>query len=130
MISFNPDMSELPTEMISFPREATKRALDSYIGVLLGNREEDFKYERAIRLFQFQSWIFAPGMDAIRCAGLIAAAKIARNIEVDEFVPVRNGIMDLNDLPDITLDRIIDLRQKNPLYWNVYNQIIASNGGL
>jgi hypothetical protein len=130
MISFDPDISELPTEDISFPREAPKWALNRAIGLLLGNKEEKFEYQRAIRLFQFQSWIFAPSMDAIRCAGLIAATKIARNIEVDEFVPIRNGLMDLSDLPDITLDRIIDLRQRNPSYWSVYNRIIARYGGL
>src|SRR5436190_9339651 len=130
MISFKLDISELPTEDISYPSEAPKWALNRAIDLLLGNREEKFEYERAIRLFQFQSWVFAPSMDAIRCAGLIAATKIARHIEVDEFVPIRNGLMNVNDVADITLDRIVDLRQKNPSYWSVYNRIIASYGGL
>jgi hypothetical protein len=114
----------------SFPEERAKAVLNDAVGVLLGNRDETFEYEKAVRLFQLQGWIFYPTIYAIRLAGLIAATKIARTIEEDEYVPVRNEIAHMNELPIITLERMIELRQKSPTYWNVYNNIIAPYGGL
>jgi hypothetical protein len=114
----------------SFPDETAKAVLNDAVNVLLGNRDETFECERAIRFFQLQGWIFYPTIDVMRLAGLIAATKIARTIEEDEYVPVRNGIAHMDELPIITLERMIELRLKNPTYWNVYNNIIAPYGGL
>ena len=63
------------------PNSELKHVLEDAIELFLGNREEKFQYERAIRLFQFQAWVFMPCFETIRWAGLIAATKIARSIE-------------------------------------------------
>ena len=126
-----PMISRLPQKEISFPRTAPKRELESAISLLLGDREEKFKYERAVRLFQFQSWVLAPSMDAIRCAGIIAATKIAREIEINEYLPVReSGLSNFDDLPDMTFERIIELRSKYPAYFKLYDKFVAPHGGL
>jgi hypothetical protein len=123
LIPLRPELDE------SFPEERAKAVLNDAVGVLLGNRDETFEYEKAVRLFQLQGWIFYPTISAIRLAGLIAATKIARTIEEDEYVPVRNGIAHMDELPIMTLERMNELRLKNPTYCHVYNNIIAPYGG-
>jgi hypothetical protein len=87
------------------------KLLDDRISLLVGNRDERFEYERAIRLFELQSWICVPEVRTIRSAGLVAATKIANSIG-GEYM---------------TLE---ELRLKNPTYWNMYNKVIAPYGGL
>src|ERR1035437_4844732 len=111
--------------------EVLKSFISDAPRLLVGTREEKFKYERAIRMFQFQTWIFAPGEVAIKYAGLIAATKILRKIEEDVFLPEE---CTSEELPDITLEKICELRTKSSywrsLYWDIYDKIIAAYGGL
>jgi hypothetical protein len=127
MTLFQPKASSLPVDEISYPRDAANKILRDVLSVLFGDKGEKFEYERAMRLFQFQTWIFAPTMESIRYAGLIAATKIARTIELTEYLPM----YDSEDyLPKMTLERLFELRQKRPSYWSMYNNIIAAGGGL
>src|ERR1035437_10507637 len=111
--------------------EVLKSFISDAPRLLVGTREEKFKHERAIRMFQFQTWIFAPGEVAIKYAGLIAATKILRKIEEDVFLPEE---CTSEELPDITLEKICELRTKSSywrsLYWDIYDKIIAAYGGL
>jgi hypothetical protein len=61
--------------------------IDDCVKLLLDAREEKFSYERCIRLFQFQTWIWYPSKRGIapRAAGRLAAAAILREIEEDRF---------------------------------------------
>jgi hypothetical protein len=118
-------MSIFEQIMGRFTKGFSDKFLNDAAKLLVGNREEKFEYERAILLFQFRTWIFAPAEETIRYAGLIAATKLLRTIETDWYLP--EGISD--GLPDITLDRIIDLRGKTS-YWDLYNKIIGAYGGL
>jgi hypothetical protein len=124
MTSFQQKSVQLPIDDISYPREF---AMDNHVDVLLANRHEKFDYERAVRLFQFQTWIFVPTEEARRYAGLIAATKILRAIELSEYTPMFEGE---DYLPYMTLKWLLELRQRNPSYWSVYDNIIAAGGGL
>jgi hypothetical protein len=63
-----------------------------------------------------------PCFATIRWAGLIAATKIARSIEIDEYLPYLNGEPKFDDYPAITLERIVELQKKSPSYIGVYNK--------
>lgn len=56
--------------------------LDSFAELLMGNREEEFAWERAVRLFQFQTWIAFPtrAMIAPTIAGRLIATLILDEI--------------------------------------------------
>jgi hypothetical protein len=107
-------------------------------------RQEAFEGERAVRLFQFQTWILYPDdpMPYIKWAGLSAAAKLLDRMEENHFVededvrqreegdrPVA-AFIDLNDKPLQTAKRISKLRNDNSAYRDIYDHIIAQRGGL
>jgi hypothetical protein len=130
MFDYELEFWRLPSEESLAPLIELKATLEDTTELLLGNREEKFQYERAIRLFQFQTWVFVPCFRTIEWAGLIAAAKIARLIEIHEYLPHPNGEPKFDDYPAITLERIVELQKKRPSYFRLYNKFIAPCGGL
>jgi hypothetical protein len=92
--------------------------VDDCVKLLLDAREEAFLYERCIRLFQFQTWIWYPSERRIapRAAGRLAAAAILREIEEDRFGN------------NITLGKLQILSQSDE-YRQIFDAFIAPGGG-
>ncbi len=122
--------------LISFDFEETVR-------LLTNERDEAFEGERAIRLFQFRTWIFFPDTsknDFVRHAGLIAAVKLLEQLEDDYFVDEEaerqnrqsdeQHAINLNDRPPQTLKRIEVLRRDSKAYRQIYDKLIGECGGL
>jgi hypothetical protein len=107
-----------------------KKFLQRIPELLLPQNKEKFQYERGIRLFQFQAWVFVPSLQTTIWAGQIAAAKVMRSIEIEEYLPHRNGEPQFHEYPSTTLKRIADLQQKSSTYRSVFNRFIAPYGGL
>jgi hypothetical protein len=116
--------------------------LKSTVELLVGEREEQFEFERAIRLMEFQTWIYWPGMDTNmpNIAGLMAAVLLLENIEDDIFAeeselaqrmanPDEPPSLNLTDKPNATLGRISALRS-NLTYRGVHDYIFARRGSL
>jgi hypothetical protein len=110
------------------------------VELLIGERAERFEFERAIRLLEFQTWIYWPGTKLANFAGLMAAALILENIEDDIFAdetelaqrqadPGEPPFIDLTDKPSATLGRINSLRA-NESYRGVHDYIFARRGSL
>jgi hypothetical protein len=102
-----PPMRPLADHRITLP------SLNETVELLVGEWEESFKYERAIRLFEFQTWIYWPHDDrATNTAGMMAAVFILEHIEEDIYWDVQAadpdhiGFVNLRDKPDATLQRI------------------------
>ena len=72
MFDYELEFWRLPSEESLAPNSELKHVLEDAIELFLGNREEKFQYERAIRLFQFQAWVFMPCFETIRWAGLVS----------------------------------------------------------
>jgi hypothetical protein len=130
MFDYELEFWRLPSEESLAPNIELKHVLEDAIELFLGNREEKFQYERAIRLFQFQAWVFMPCFETIRWAGLIAATKIARSIEMNEYLPYDNDEPKFDHYPAITMERILELQKKSAAYSRIYNKFIAPCGGL
>jgi hypothetical protein len=130
MFDYELEFWRLPSEESLAPNSELKHVLEDAIELFLGNREEKFQYERAIRLFQFQAWVFMPCFETIRWAGLIAATKIARSIEMNEYLPYDGDEPKFDHYPAITMERILELQKKSPAYSRIYNKFIAPWGGL
>jgi hypothetical protein len=121
--------------------DAVLPRLSDTVELLVGERAEWFKFERAIRLFEFRSWVYWPSDEGIRNrAGLLAAVLMLDQIEDDIFFeedvaaqylayPDGDIGVDLNDKPDPTLYRIQVLR-KNETYRRLHDFILAPRGGL
>ena len=92
--------------------------VDDCLRLLLNAREEKFPYERCIRLFQFQTWIWYPSERGIapRAAGRLAAAAILREIEQDRFGK------------NIPLSSLQILSQSDK-YRKIFDALIAPHGG-
>jgi hypothetical protein len=116
--------------------------LERAVELLVGERNERFEFERAIRLLEFQTWIYWPGMDTNmpNIAGLMAAALILENIEDDIYAdeaelaqrtadPDTPPSITLNDKPTATLGRINMLRH-NETYRGLHDYIFAARGSL
>jgi hypothetical protein len=110
--------------------------LKSAVELLVGEREEQFEFERAIRLMEFQTWIYWPGLDTNmpNIAGLMAAVLLLENIEDDIFCgeaadPDNPHLINLTDKPNATLGRISALRS-NRAYKGVHDYIVAARGSL
>jgi hypothetical protein len=89
-------------------------------------RPEKFSHERAIRLFQFQTWIWFPSQKlyAPKAAGQLAAATFLHDIERERFAskgPTRKRSF-------VTLGRLKTLMQDEE-YSGLFNGIIAPLGG-
>jgi hypothetical protein len=130
MFDYEMEFWRLPSEESLAPNIELKHVLEDAIELFLGNREEKFQYERAIRLFQFQAWVFMPCFETIRWAGLTAATKIARSIEMNEYLPYDDDEPKFDHYPAITMERILELQKKSPAYSRIYNKFIAPCGGL
>jgi hypothetical protein len=60
--------------------------LDDTVGLLSGERHEEFPHERVIRLIQLQTWIWFPeGPGMVENAERLAATAILNNLEQDKF---------------------------------------------
>jgi hypothetical protein len=116
--------------------------LKSTVELLVGGREEQFEFERAIRLMEFQTWIYWPGSgtNMPNIAGLMAAVLLLENIEDDIFAeeseyaqrmadPDNPPSVNLTDKPNATLGRISALRS-NLTYRALHDRIFAARGSL
>jgi hypothetical protein len=57
--------------------DATPMNLEDTIELLIRNpasRPEAFPYERTVRIYQFQAWIYFPELSMVELAGSLAAA--------------------------------------------------------
>lgn len=108
------------------------------VRLLIGDRPERFPYERAINLFQFQVWMLYPEQQFVELAGLTAATKILDRIQDYIFAEQEDAkertlwhipLINLNDRPPLTLDRISALRG-NLAFGAVYDSFVANLGGL
>jgi hypothetical protein len=115
------------------------------VELLTGEQNELFKFERAIRLLEFQTWIYWPETDAPQpqepnSAGLMAAVFVLEGIEDDIYLGEADfasrednygeaRLINLNDKPDATLYRINALRA-NQTYRKVHDYIFAARGAL
>jgi hypothetical protein len=105
------------------------------ISLLCSFRDEKFPGERAIRLFQFRSWLLFPAYAYyVNAAGFIAAAKYLDQAEDEYFWDEDvGGIMaefghDI-DKPPQTIDRMKRMQQKYG-YRKIFDTFIAKPGGL
>jgi hypothetical protein len=101
--------------------------VDDCLELLLDAREEEFRYERCIGLFQFQTWIWYPGKNSIapRDAGRIAASAFLRNIEQEQ---TWRGKQAWGGSRQITLEKLQTLSQL-PEYRAIFTEFISSGGG-
>jgi hypothetical protein len=101
--------------------------VDDCLELLLDAREEEFRYERCIGLFQFQTWIWYPGQNGIapRDAGRIAASAFLRNIEQEQ---TWRGKQAWGGSRQITLEKLQALSQL-PEYRAIFTEFISSGGG-
>ena len=95
--------------MSSFDLEAT-------LNCLISTEPEKFQYERAIRLFQFQTWIyFSNDRDMVDAAGKLAAAAFLRKIE-HETTKKLPGIGRGRDINSKVLIKLLKTRKYSRLY--------------
>jgi hypothetical protein len=101
--------------------------LDDCAELLLNEREEEFQYERFIRLFQFQTWIWYPGKKGIaaRDAGRLAAAAALRKLEKEHEWA---GLQRWGGSRQITLEKLHSLASSNE-YQQIFDTFIAPQGG-
>jgi hypothetical protein len=114
--------------------------LEDSVKLLTGERKERFEFERAIRLVEFQTWIYWPRTDKPNSAGMVASALILEAIEDDIFCSEADAVqreadpdalvsVDLTNKPDATLSRISVLRN-DKRYRQLHDHIFATRGGL
>jgi hypothetical protein len=131
-----------PGTNVKFVRPYLRYDLESAVELLVGERKEQFEFERAIRLMEFQTWIYWPEMNTNmpNIAGLMAAVLLLENIEDDIYFeeaplaqqfkdPDEQPFIDFNDKPNATLGRINALRS-NQTYKGVYDRLFADRGSL
>ena len=101
--------------------------VDDCFELLLDARKEAFRYERCIRFFQFQTWIWYCGKSGIapRDAGRVAAAAILRNLEEDYRW---HGSRACGGSSRITLWKLEKISQLNE-YSAIFDKFIAPGGG-
>jgi len=120
--------------------------LQDVVALLSHQRKEAFEGERAVRLFQFRTWIVFPAFSDStetnypRWAELITAAKFLDRVEEHHFADREDArqreldeltvMVNLNDKPPQTLDRIETLRKDNKAYRDIYDRLIGRRGGL
>jgi hypothetical protein len=115
-------------------------AVEKIISLLTYQREEAFEGERAICLFQFQTWILFPeDTTYTNWAGLIAAAKVLDRLDEDIFVDDEDarlrsedirGAINLNDRPPQKIKRLRRLQGEHLSFRKIYDQFIGESGGL
>jgi hypothetical protein len=115
--------------------------LEDTISLLTFQREEKFEGERAIRLFQFRTWILFPDTqqeNSAKWAETISAVKYLDRIEENYFADEEsarlrdrdeNPSVNLNDKPDQTVKIIQNFRTRNTTYRQLYDQFIGRRGG-
>ncbi len=114
--------------------------LKSTIELLVGEREEQFEFEPAVRLMEFRTWIYSPDTTMPNIAGLMAAVLLLENIEDDIFAdesefaqrttdPDNPPSINLTDKPNAALGRISALRS-NQTYRGLHDSIFATRGTL
>ena len=113
------------------------------MSLLANQRDEAFEGERAIRLFQFRTWLLFPEQDEgiyPKSATFITAVKFLDRLEEnyfadDEDARLRNNddtsfLVDLTHKPDQTINRIRLLKRENSAYRQIFDQMIGRPGGL
>jgi hypothetical protein len=115
-------------------------AVENIVSLLTLQRKEAFESERAIRIFQFQTWILFPDdADFTECAGLIAAAKVLDRLDEDIFVADEDArirgedprtMVDLSNRPPQKIMRLQRLQREQPSFRKIYDQFIGASGGL
>ena len=123
--------------------------LDDAVELLVGERREWFKHERAIRLFQFHVWTLTsthlPAATAgeFSLAGQMAAIKFLDYLEEEEYVESEDSasrkfstpfmerpLINLADKPEQTTKRILIMREHSTIYREIYDRMLAVPGGL
>jgi hypothetical protein len=94
--------------------------LTNTITLLIGDREPAFVYEREIRLFEFQTWIYFPGSRRDqRAARLLAGARFLEQIQQEKL-----------HTDTLYARRLRQLLKQGNDYQKLYDKIFASSGGL
>ena len=121
--------------------------LEHAVELLVGERNELFKHERAIRLFQFHVWSltsseFPAGTAYVGRAGQMAAIKFIDYLEEEDFCESEESaarrfsaagervVIDLADKPQQRMARILTMRHTNNIYRQIYDHMLAIPGGL
>jgi hypothetical protein len=115
--------------------------LKDVVRLLTHARKETFNGERAVRLFQFQTWILYPDKPQyLKWAGLSAAAKLLDRMEENHFVDEDDArrrkegesapLVILTDKPAQTIRRISTLGNIDSVYRDIFDHFIAKRGGL
>jgi hypothetical protein len=91
----------------------------------LGRRPESFPFERAIRLFQLQTWIYCPtpSEDMVRMAGRIVATQFLQKIELG--VPYRSLKRPEGRVDSHALKKFVSRRE----YRMLFDSVIGEYGG-
>jgi hypothetical protein len=115
-------------------------AVENIVSLLTHQRKEAFEGERAIRIFQFQTWILFPDDPAYaEWAGLIAAAKVLDQLDENIFVADKDAqireedlrtMVDLSDRPPQKIKRLQRLQREHLSFRKIYDQFIGESGGL
>jgi hypothetical protein len=97
--------------------------LQDSVHLLLGLREEDYRYERAIRLYQFQTWIYFPNPNrkAVNAAGRLAAARYLEEIQSRADQRARRARVGSTDALEMAI--------YDDDYDPIYREFIAPDGG-
>src|SRR3974390_1413491 len=98
--------------------------IDDCLELLLDARTEELPHERLIQLFQFQTWIWYPGVKgrAATDAGRLAAAAILRKLEEEHKW---RGLREAGGSRQITLAKLQTLSQSDE-YRGIFTEFIAS----
>lgn len=98
------------------------REMKDIISLLVGDRDEKFPYERAVRLCQFQTWIYCPNdsTEAPEEAGLLAATLILRYMDQGP----EHGI----ERPSRNSESLTQLFKRDD-YRSLYDSVIGELGG-
>jgi hypothetical protein len=121
--------------------------LNEAVKLLVGERREIFKYERAIRLFQFHVWTLSSHeflsavTSLVSRAGQLAGVKFLDYLEEEQFVECEGEArrfraqgqiqsVNLADKPPQRMDRILWMRDHSLIYREIYDHMLGMRGGL
>jgi hypothetical protein len=106
-----------PGTNVKFVRPYLRFDLENAVKLLVGERKEQFEFERAIRLMEFQTWIYWPGANTNlpHIAGLMAAVLLLENIEDDIYFEEAALTHSVTD-PDQQLSVNVDDKSNATLY--------------
>ena len=115
---------------------------EDVVTLLSHKRDEKFEGERAVRFFQFRTWIvFSDTTETnyAKWAELMTAAKYLERLEEHHFADNESErlrrqeeeslLVNLNDKPPQTTQRILTLMKDNNAYRQIYDRLIGRRGG-